>query len=108
MSITNPLTYVNTIKRRILMLDVKSEEVKSVIHLFKIPVHVGIKSQLFLAKKWVDGYIGPLTYLINYSISDGIFPSEVNLVRCVPIFKSEDPSLITNLSIFFPERFLKK
>ena len=50
----------------------------------------------FLVKKCVDSFIEPLTHLVNSSISEGIFPSELKLVRVVPIFKSGDLSLITN------------
>ena len=39
----------------------------------------------FVAKKCIDGYLTPLTKIINKSISQGIFPSELKLARVIPI-----------------------
>ena len=44
----------------------------------------------------MEGFIEPITYLINESLTSGVFPSELKLARVVPIFKSGDPSLLTN------------
>ena len=109
---TNPLTYVNNIERSIVILDVTCEEIKGVIHSLNNSSSGWDEIPTFLVKKCVDSFIEPLTYLVNSSISEGIFPSELKLARVVPIFKSGDPSLITNyrpisvLSFFL--RFLKK
>ena len=103
---TNPLTYVNNIERSIVILDVTCEEIKGVIHSLNNSSSGWDEIPTFLVKICVDSFIEPLTYLVNYSISEGIFPSELKLARVVPIFKSGDPSLITNyrpisvLSIF--------
>ena len=104
---TNPLTYVNNIERSIVILDVTCEEVKGVIHSLNNSSSRWDEIPTFLVKKCVDSFIELLTYLVNSSISEGIVPSELKLARVVPIFKSGDPSLITNyrpisvLSIFF-------
>ena len=47
-------------------------------------------------KQCAHSYIDVLTYVINRSFSDGIFPNELKLARVVPIFKSGDSSQITN------------
>ena len=47
-----------------------------------------------MAKKCIDHYIDPLTHIINNSIQEGVFPSELKLV--VPLFKSGDSNQITN------------
>ena len=49
-----------------------------------------------MAKKCITGFIEPLTYLINKSFSEGIFPTELKLARVVPILKAGDPMLLTN------------
>ena len=41
-------------------------------------------------QKCMDGYITPLTKIINKSISQGILPSKVKLARVIPIFKSNN------------------
>ena len=93
---TNPLTYVNNIERSIVILDVTCEEIKGVIHSLNNSSSDWDEIPTILVKKCVDSFIEPLTYLVNSSISEGIFPSELKLAGVVPIFKSGDPSLITN------------
>ena len=48
-----------------------------------------------MAKKCITGFIEPLTYLINKSFSEGIFPTELKLARVVPILKAGDPMFLT-------------
>ena len=40
-----------------------------------------------IAKQLINSYIKPLSYLINKSISDGIFPTELKLAKVIPVFK---------------------
>ena len=49
-----------------------------------------------ILKQCVGIYIDPLTYLINLSINQGIFPSELNIAKVIPIYKSDDKQLIRN------------
>ena len=49
-----------------------------------------------IAKKCIEYYINPLTHIINNSIKEGVFPSELKLARIVPLLKSGDSSQITN------------
>ena len=44
----------------------------------------------------INYYAEPLTYLINQSISQGIFPEELKLAKVLPIFKCEDEQLVQN------------
>ena len=41
----------------------------------------------FIAKQCIDNYIVPLTYAINMSLMEDIFPSELKLAKVVPIYK---------------------
>ena len=44
---------------------------------------------VFIGNQCIDYYIVPLTYVINMSLMEGIFPSELKLAKVVPIiFKS--------------------
>ena len=49
-----------------------------------------------ILKQCIDIYIDPLTYLINLSINQGIFPSELKIAKVIPIYKSDDKQLIRN------------
>ena len=44
----------------------------------------------FIAKQYIDNYVAPLTYVINMSLMEGIFPSELKLANVVSIFKSDE------------------
>ena len=35
----------------------------------------------FIAKQYIDNYVVPLTYVINMSLMEGIFPAELNLAK---------------------------
>ena len=50
----------------------------------------------FVAKFCIEEFIEPLTYMINEPLKTGVCPSELKIARVVPIFKSGDPSLLTN------------
>ena len=50
-----------------------------------------------ILKQCLDTYIDPLTYLINVSINQGIFPYELRIAKVLPIFKSDDKHLIQNI-----------
>ena len=49
-----------------------------------------------ILKQCIDTYIDPLTYLINLSINQGIFPSELKIAKVIPIYKSDDKQLVRN------------
>ena len=47
-------------------------------------------------QKCINDYIAPLTYLVNISTKQGIFPDELKIAKVFPIFKSNDEQYITN------------
>ena len=49
-----------------------------------------------IMKQLINYYAEPLTYLINQSISQGIFQDELKLFKVLPIFKCEDEQLVLN------------
>ena len=49
-----------------------------------------------ILKQCIDIYIDSLIYLINLSINQGIFPSELTIAKVIPIYKSDDKQLIQN------------
>ena len=55
----------------------------------KIPMSV-IKESILLVSE-------PLTHIINLSIEHGIVLDEMKIAHVIPIFKSDDQSLFTNL-----------
>ena len=49
-----------------------------------------------IAKQCIYNYVVPLTYIINMSLIEGIFPSELKLEKVVPLFKSGESDKVTN------------
>ena len=92
----NPLTYVNNVNNSIVIFDVSCDEVKNIIRSLKNSSAGHDEFPTFVGKLCVDSYIEPLTFLINYSLKTGVFPSELKLARMVPIFKAGDSSALTN------------
>ena len=92
----DPLSYVNFNINSIVTTDISGNQIREVINSLNnsSPGHDELPS--FVAKTCMEGYIEPITHLVNESLKSGIFPSELKLARVVPIFKSGDPSLLTN------------
>ena len=47
-------------------------------------------------KEFILLFCEPLTHIINLSIQHDIVPDEMKIARVIPIFKSDDQSLLTN------------
>ena len=62
----------------------------------------------FVAKSCVDGFIEPITNMVNESLRVGICPLELKIAKVVPVFKSGDPSLFTNYRPISVLPFLSK
>ena len=50
----------------------------------------------FLVKKLADILCQPLSLLVNKSLTEGRFPDKLKIAKVIPIFKSGDPSLLSN------------
>jgi hypothetical protein len=49
-----------------------------------------------ILKSVQSAVIHPLTYVLNLSLSTGIFPRELKIARVIPLFKSGDISVLSN------------
>ena len=92
----NPLLYVDSNVNSIIMPEVSEEEITSVILSINNSAPGYDDMPASVMKKCVYDYITPLTYLINSSIKQGIFPNELKIAKVFPIFKAGDEQLITN------------
>ena len=92
----NPMSYINSIEHSIVITDISYTEVTQVISTLKNSSAGWDELPTFVANKCISGYIEPLTYLINNSFTEGVFPKELKLARVVHIFKIGDKTELTN------------
>ena len=104
----NPLSYVKSVNKSMVLTDVTSTEVRNVIASLKNSSSEHDKFPPFVGKSCVDAFIEPLTHLINLSLRSGVFPSELKLAKVVPIFKAGDTSAINNYRPIFVLSFFSK
>ena len=92
----SPLFYVDNIPNSIVIPDISQEAVISEIKSLKnsAPGYDDIPTSIM--KKCINEYFAPLTYLVNISIKQGIFPDELKITKVFPIFKSNNEQYITN------------
>ena len=111
-STLNPMTYISNIEKRIFVPDVTENDVWNVIAQLKNSSAGWDHFPAIVAKQCINGYITPLTHVINLSLIQGVFPSELKLARVVPIYKNGDRQQITNyrpisVTSFFSKVFEK-
>ena len=92
----SPMSYVDITEHSIYIYATTLTEVKQIIKSLKNRSPGWDEIPAFLLKLCANYYVQPLTYIINKSIENGIFPNELKLARVVPIFKSGHPSSICN------------
>ena len=85
-STVSPLSYVNQVNDSIFIEEVSVTEVRTTILSLNNSTPGWDEFPTFVAKKSIDNYIMPLTHVINKSLKEGVFPSELKLAKVVPIF----------------------
>ena len=84
----NPLDFVENNINSMVMPLIEEIEIVTIINSLKnsSPGWDGIPATL--TKRLLNLYIKPLTFLINKSFSDGIFPDELKIAKVIPVYKS--------------------
>ena len=90
------LPYVNNNINSIVVREVSCSQIREVINSLNNSSPSHDELPLFVAKACIDELIKPITHMVNESLKFGVFPKELKLARVVPIFKSGDPSLLSN------------
>ena len=95
-STVNPMSYISSNMHSIFIPSISEDEVLHAISLLNnaAPGYDGLQARIM--KQIVHVYVRPLTYLINMSLTQGIFPEELKLAKVIPIYKSEDEQLLQN------------
>ena len=95
-SSVNPLKYVKCNKTHIKLPCISEDEISRTINSLKNASAGWDNIPTFVVKKVSKHIIRPLTYLINKSIEQGIFPDELKVAKVFPIYKSGDKKCISN------------
>ena len=104
----DPLSYVNYNIYSIVVPEVSCIQIREVNNSLNnsSPGHDELST--IIAKACMEGFIEPITYLTNESLTSGVFLYELKLASVVPIYKSGDPSLLTNYRPIFVLSFFSK
>ena len=92
----DPLSYVNSNPTTIFVPSIQQIEIHNVMSLINNSTAGYDDLQPSIMKMLTKVYIKSLTYLINISIKQGIFPEELKMAKVIPINKSDDKQLIQN------------
>ena len=84
-STVSTLSYVNQVNNSIFIDEVSVTEVRTTILSLTNSTPGWDEFPTFVAKKRIDNYIMPLTHIINKSLREGVFPSELKLAKVVQI-----------------------
>ena len=92
----NPTTLIPNNESSIFLSPVVEGEIKSITLKLKesAPGHDEITTNIL--KNTIDLIAQPVTHLINLTLEQGSFPSQLKLAKVVPIYKSKDPLSISN------------
>ena len=93
---THPLHYIESLENSIYIIEIYMDEVRTIISAITNSASGNDELPASILKQCTDSYLEPLTHLINLSISLGIMPDELKVVRVIPIFKGEDKQLVQN------------
>ena len=78
------------------MANVTNNDVRSVIHGLKNSSSGWDGLSAYIGKQCVEGFIAPLTHIINMSITQGVFPDELKLARVIPVYKCNDKQTLSS------------
>ena len=92
----DPLSYVLHSEKCIHIPEINIHEIISVVSSLSNGAAGYDEIPASIMKQHVELYAKPLTFLINMSISQGIFPEEMKIAKVLPIYKGEDEQLIQN------------
>ena len=92
----DPLSYVNTFMPSIIIHNISEYDVKHIILSLKSVAAGWDNFPAYLGKKCINGYITPLTYILNQSMTEGVFPDLLKTARVIPLYKSGEKKNINN------------
>ena len=102
-----PNSHVDNIMNSIVISYVSCMDIKTTILSLKNSSPGYDKLPASIAKQCIYNYVVPLTYIVNMSLMEGVFPSELKLAKAGESDKVTNYRPISVLS-FFSQKYLKK
>ena len=84
----DPLSYVNTFLHSIVIHNISEYDVKHIILSLKSAAAGCDNFPAYLGKQCINAYLTPLTYILNQSMTEGVFPDLLKTARVIPLYKS--------------------
>ena len=73
------------------------QEINEICSSLRVETTTGFDNvPMSIIKESICSISAPLTYIFNLSITSGIVPTELKTARAIPLFKTDDKSLISN------------
>ena len=95
---TDPASYMQTVnvQQSIFLNATDAIEVSTILKTIKTKSTGWDDIHIDVLKQSTDTLMDTLVYLINSSLSQGIFPNELKIARVLPLFKSGNSKLVSN------------
>ena len=93
-STRDPLSYVDTFMHSIVIYDMSEYDVKHIILSLKSNAAGWDNFPAYLGKQCIDVYITPLTFILNQSMTKGVFPDILKTARVIPLYKSGEKTIL--------------
>ena len=84
----DPLSYVNTFLHSIVIHNISEYNVKHIILSLKSAAAGWDNFPAYLDKQCINAYITPLTYILNQSMTECVFPDLLKTATVIPLYKS--------------------
>ena len=84
----DPLSYVNTFIHSIIIHNISEYDVKHIILSLKSAAAGLDNFPAYLGMKCINAYITSLTYILNKSMTEGVFPDLLKTARVIPLYQS--------------------
>ena len=101
----DPLSYIDKSKNCITDISVTVNDVKAIVSQLSNSLAGPDDLPASIMKQVSNEYCIPLTHLINLSVLQGDFPSEMKLAKVLPIYKADNYQLIQNYTDLFLFKF---
>ena len=86
----------NRVLESMVIAPVVEEEVRSIIKSLKDSSAGWDAISSRVVKATYSCFLTPLTHVVNISLLNGVFPSELKIARVIPLFQSGEPSNFSN------------